>query len=332
MPDWRSKSDMGVPHILGMSQRFPPKKSGSGIRSCFPQGGEGDCMLYSSTTSGMVDVYGLERGLELMMDVGFPAIDLNLGDNNEYLFREDWRETADRIKTLADRRGVVFNQAHAPFGGGYAHYTEVLVPQMPRVFAFAGRVGIRQVVVHPLQRGRYYGHEQELFDMNMEFYRSLAPYAREAGVRIAIENMWQNHPVNGHIVDDVCADPHELAAYYDTLDDPDCFTVCLDLGHVALCGREPEDAVRVLGHDRLGALHIHDVDYVNDLHNLPGMGGIRWDAVCRALADIRYRGEMTLEAARFLSHYDKDFRPTACRFMADCVAHLAATVERMMEV
>ena len=179
-------------------------------------------MLYSSTTSGMVDVYGLERGLELMMDAGFPAIDLNLGDNNEYLFREDWRETADRIKTLADRRGVVFNQAHAPFGGGYAHYTEVLVPQMPRVFAFAGRVGIRQVVVHPLQRGRYYGHEQELFDMNMEFYRSLAPYAREAGVRIAIENMWQNHPVNGHIVDDVCADPHELAAYYDTLDDPDC--------------------------------------------------------------------------------------------------------------
>lgn len=323
---------MGVPHILGMSQRFPPKKSGSGIRSCFPQGGEGDCMLYSSTTSGMVDVYGLERGLELMMDAGFPAIDLNLGDNNEYLFREDWRETADRIKALADRRGVVFNQAHAPFGGGYAHYTEVLVPQMPRVFAFAGRVGIRQVVVHPLQRGRYYGHEQELFDMNMEFYRSLAPYAREAGVRIAIENMWQNHPVNGHIVDDVCADPHELAAYYDTLDDPDCFTVCLDLGHVALCGREPEDAVRVLGHDRLGALHIHDVDYVNDLHNLPGMGGIRWDAVCRALADIRYRGEMTLEAARFLAHYDKNFRPTACRFMADCVAHLAATVERMMEV
>ena len=134
----------------------------------------------------MVDVYGLERGLELMMDAGFPAIDLNLGDNNEYLFREDWRETADRIKALADRRGVVFNQAHAPFGGGYAHYTEVLVPQMPRVFAFAGRVGIRQVVVHPLQRGRYYGHEQELFDMNMEFYRSLAPYAREAGVRIAI--------------------------------------------------------------------------------------------------------------------------------------------------
>ena len=286
-------------------------------------------MLYSSTTSGMVDVYGLERGLELMMDAGFPAIDLNLGDNNEYLFREDWRETADRIKTLADRRGVVFNQAHAPFGGGYAHYTEVLVPQMPRVFAFAGRVGIRQVVVHPLQRGRYYGHEQELFDMNMEFYRSLAPYAREAGVRIAIENMWQNHPVNGHIVDDVCADPHELAAYYDTLDDPDCFTVCLDLGHVALCGREPEDAVRVLGHDRLGALHIHDVDYVNDLHNLPGMGGIRWDAVCRALADIGYRGDFSFELPKYLAAYPDELLPAALEFAAATGRYLIEKINRM---
>ncbi len=288
-------------------------------------------MLYSSTTSGMISEFGLDGGLELMMDAGFPAIDLNLGEENSFIFEENWRETADRIKALADSRGVVFNQAHAPFGGGYPHYTGVLVPQLPRVFDFSARIGVRQVVVHPLQTGRYYGHEKELFDMNMDFYRSLAPYAREAGVRIGIENMWQNHPVSGYIVDDVCANPHELAAYYDTLDDPDVFTVCLDIGHVALCGREPEDAVRILGHDRLGALHIHDVDYVHDLHNLPGMGNINWKAVCRALADIRYKGDMTLEAGRFLYHYDKAFRPTACRFMADCVRYLTEAVESMMK-
>lgn len=287
-------------------------------------------MLYASTTSQMIHAFGLERGIELMMDAGYPAIDIDMGWHNEYLFAENWRETADRLKAMTDRRGVVFHQAHAPFGGGYDHYTKVLVPQMPQIFAFAGRVGIRQVVVHPLQRGRYYGHEQELFDLNMDFYRGLAPYAREAGVKIAIENMWQGHPVNGHIVDDVCADPQELAAYYDRLDDPESFTVCLDLGHVALCGREPEDAVRVIGHDRLGALHIHDVDYVHDLHTLPGQGRINWDAVCRALADVRYSGCMTLEADSFLSRYDADFLPVACRFMADCVHHLAEKTEALM--
>lgn len=288
-------------------------------------------MLYATSTTKLNHVFGLERCMEILMDAGFPAIDIDMGSDNGYLFQPDWQETADRLKAMADSRGVVFHQAHAPFGGGYDHYTTVLVPQLPRVFAFAGRVGIKQVIVHPLQRGRYYGHEKELFDMNMDFYRSLAPYAREAGVKIGIENMWQGHPVNGHIVDDVCADPHELAAYYDTLDDPDSFTVCLDIGHVALCGREPEDAVRVIGHDRLGALHIHDVDYVHDLHTLPWQGRINWDAVSRALADVGYAGCMTLEADSFLSRYDNELLPIASRFMADCVRHLAEQTEALMQ-
>lgn len=288
-------------------------------------------MLYATSTTKLNHVFGLEHCMEILMDAGFPAIDIDMGSDNGYLFQPDWQETADRLKAMADSRGVVFHQAHAPFGGGYDHYTTVLVPQLPRVFAFAGRVGIKQVIVHPLQRGRYYGHEKELFDMNMDFYRSLAPYAREAGVKIGIENMWQGHPVNGHIVDDVCADPHELAAYYDTLDDPDSFTVCLDIGHVALCGREPEDAVRVIGHDRLGALHIHDVDYVHDLHTLPWQGRINWDAVSRALADVGYAGCMTLEADSFLSRYDNELLPIASRFMADCVRHLAEQTEALMQ-
>lgn len=288
-------------------------------------------MLYATSTTQLNHAFGLDRCMELLMDAGFPAIDIDLGSDNGYLFEDTWKETADRIKAMADSRGVVFHQAHAPFGGGYDHYTNVLVPQLPRVFAFAGRVGIKQVIVHPLQRGRYYGHEKELFDMNMDFYRGLAPYAREAGVKIALENMWQGHPVNGHIVDDVCADPHELAAYYDTLNDPETFTICLDIGHVALCGREPQDAVRIIGHDRLGALHIHDVDYVHDLHTLPGQGRINWNEVCRALADVRYTGCMTLEADSFLARYDRDFMPIASRFMADCVRHLAEKTEALMQ-
>ncbi len=288
-------------------------------------------MLFSATTGGLIGPFDLETTVRIMMDAGFPCIDLSLCPPNDYLFADDWKETADRLLAMTGERGVTFNQAHAPFGGGYDHYTSVLVPQMPRVFAFAGRVGVKTVVVHPLQRGRYYGHEKELFDMNMDFYRAHAPYARDAGVKIRIENMWQGHPVTHRICDDVCADPHELAAYFDTLDDPDVFTVCLDIGHVALCGREPEDAVRILGHDRLGALHVHDVDYVNDNHNLMGMGNINWDRVCRALADVRYTGEFTLEAGRFFGHYETPFKPTAARFMAECAKFYADKVQAMMD-
>jgi sugar phosphate isomerase/epimerase len=139
--------------------------------------------------------------------------------------------------------------------------------------------------------------------------------------------MWQNRPVTGYICDDVCADPRELNRYYDALNDPEAFTVCLDLGHVALCGREPQDAIRTIGHDRLGALHVHDVDYVHDLHTLPGSARINWDAVCRALADIDYKGEFTLESDGFLNKYDVEFRPTATRFMADVCKHLTGKIE-----
>ena len=71
-------------------------------------------------------------------------------------------------------------------------------------------------------------------------------------------------------------------------------------------------------------------DYVHDLHTLPGSSKINWDAVCRALADVKYKGEFTLEADNFLRKYDVAFRPTACRFMADVCKYLTGKIEAYM--
>ena len=288
-------------------------------------------MLYSCQTSFLAARLGsVSAAADALMDAGYPAIDISLFGQNDYLFSESWQDMAKELRQRAEARGAVYNQAHAPFGGGYDHYTQKLIPTFPRVFEFCELLGVRQIVVHPLQKGRYYGHEQELFGMNMEFYRSLIPLSEKHGIKIAIENMWQTHPVTHRICDDVCADPHELAAYYDTLNDPTHFTVCLDIGHTALCGREPEDAIRVLGKDRLGALHVHDVDYCNDLHTIPYLGKIKWDRVVDALADIGYRGEFTMESDAFLAPYDVDFLPTATRFMGDTTRHLVQRLEARM--
>ena len=288
-------------------------------------------MLYSCQTSFLAAKLGsLTAAADALMDAGYPAVDVSLFGRNDYLFDDDWKNTASALYERAKSRGVVINQAHAPFGGGYDHYTQKLIPTFPRVFAFCELLGVRQIVVHPLQKGRYYGHERELFDMNMEFYRSLIPLSEKHGIKIAIENMWQGHPVTHRICDDVCADPHELAAYFDTLDDPEHFTVCLDIGHTAICGREPEDAIRILGHDRLGALHVHDVDYCNDLHTIPYLGKINWQRVVEALASIRYKGEFTMESDAFLSPYDADFLPTATRFMADTTRYLVQKLEALV--
>ena len=285
-------------------------------------------MLFSTQNHIMIQSFGNERGTELLMQAGYPAIDISFfGDLYAHIFEDDYKDTAKRMLDTAKRYGVTFNQAHAPFGGGYDNYTTKLVPQMPRVFEYCGLLGVKQIIVHPIQRGIFAGHETEIFDLNVEFYKSLAPLAKENGLKIAIENMWQRHPVNKQIVDDICADPHELAAMYDTLNDPEAFTVCLDIGHVALCRREPDEAIRILGHERLGALHVHDVDYVDDLHTLPYVEKINWENVCRALGEIDYKGELTLEADNYLKKFDNDFKPQAARFMADVAKYLANKVD-----
>lgn len=284
-------------------------------------------MIYSTTLDTLATDFGREKGIEIIAKAGFPAIDMTLFRDISFAFASDWKDTVRKYKEIADRHGVFFNQAHAPFGGGYEKYTKETKLQFPRLFEVCAMLGIGQMVIHPVQKVPYLGREEEMFEINMEFYNSLAPYAKKCGVKIAIENMWQNRPVTNYICDDVCADPRELNRYYDTLNDPEAFTVCLDLGHVALCGREPQDAIRTVGHDRLGALHVHDVDYVHDLHTLPGSAKINWDAVCRALADIDYKGDFTLEADKFLTQYDVEFRPTAIRFMSDVCKHLTNKIE-----
>ena len=63
--------------------------------------------------------------------------------------------------------------------------------------------------------------------------------------------------------------------------------------------------IRALG-SRLQALHIHDNDCLGDTHQIPFSMNIDFDSVAKALKDINYQGELTLEADRFLSAYNKD--------------------------
>ena len=285
-------------------------------------------MLFSTQTLELARTHGIIRATEMIIDAGFPAIDLSLdGELGTVLLDGDYASVARELRKRADAAGVRFIQAHAPFGGGYENYLGKLVPRFPHAFELCSLLGIENIVIHPLQQGRYYGNEERLFEMNMKFYSALAPLAKNSGVKIAIENMWQRHPVNRNIVDDVCAPPEELCRYYDTLADPTAFNICLDLGHVALCGREPEDAIRLIGRERLGCLHVHDVDYINDLHTLMGCGKINWDNVCRALGEIDYRGSFNLEADGFIRPFAPEVHESVIRFMADVTRSMADKVD-----
>ncbi len=275
-------------------------------------------MLYSTDSSYLIKKFGAENAVKMLFEAGFPAVDMTVCGDYSFARGADGAALAKRLRAESDARGTVFNQAHAPFGGGYENYTKKLIPTFPEVFEFCSILGVKTIVTHPIQNGRYYGNEERLFEENMKFYTSLAPLAREYGVKVAIENMYNLHPVNTtRKVDDVCADPREHCRYFDELNDPEHFTLCLDVGHAALCDREPEDSIRVLGQKRLGSLHVHDVNYISDMHTLPGTSKLHWEKICQALGEIDYTGDFTLEAECFLYNFPLDFLPTVLKFMND---------------
>ena len=100
---------------------------------------------------------------------------------------------------------------------------------------------------------------------NIDFYNSLKPLCEEFGTKIALENMFGHDDRRHVMLANVCSYGEQLAEYYDALD-PRYFTVCLDLGHSGLVGDDAAHAIRALGHRRLTALHVHDNNYMEDLH------------------------------------------------------------------
>jgi len=251
-------------------------------------------------------VLGYEQAISLLAEVGFDGLDISLFDEMqiEWLQEKDCLLRAKALREHAASCGIDFLQAHAPFRFTYEeekNYREAILPLVQRSFYFAGEMGVRDIVVHPLHHIRYYGNEQFLFDWNLDYYSALAETARDAGVTVAVENMWQRDPNRGCIVPSFCGQSSEHARFMDALAGGP-FTACVDLGHAALVGEEPQDFLMKLG-KRTGCLHVQDTDYKQDMHTMPGFGKHDWPAICQALAKCGYKGDLTFEFGRVYGQF-----------------------------
>ena len=286
-------------------------------------------MLLSVNTGSLTERLGVERAVSAILDAGFDAVDVSFSytiKSEDSPFRgADYAAVCERLCRAARARGALFNQAHAPYGSPWARYSTESIPHFPRTFECCALLGVKTLVIHPVQDGRFYGHEQEMLDRSVEFYRSLLPLAREYGVRIGVENMWQRD-ARGYIVDDTLASPAQFCECVDRLDS-EWAVACLDLGHAAICGREPSDLIRALGHERLHALHVHDVDLIHDSHTIPFGGKLDWQSITKALRDIRYDGDFTFETDSFISPYPNELIPSALRHLCETGRYLVGQIE-----
>lgn len=255
-----------------------------------------------SQTIGCVQKFGDIKAVELLSEAGFDAIDYNLVNivgRKELQSSADYKKYASELLEKAKANNVYFNQGHAvtyvPCDNKEQEY-ELLLQSNIRAIEISSLLGIKMLVVHPVTMGEYTGREEEVFQLNMQYFKVLLSYAHRYGVKLACENMWCGNK-KGIRTGSVCSNPYEHSYYVDQMND-EMLVACLDVGHSSLAGREAQDCIRVLG-SRLQALHIHDNDYLDDMHTLPGMSEMNWDEITKALADISYKGDFTFETDHF---------------------------------
>jgi L-ribulose-5-phosphate 3-epimerase len=120
--------------------------------------------------------------------------------------------------------------------------------------------------------------------------RGAAPLAEKLGVRLLVENVWNNFLLS----------PLEMARFLDEIDSP-AVGAYFDIGNVVYIGW-PEQWIRILG-PRIGKLDIKEYSREKQMNegqrkgfNVPiGEGSIDWAAVRMALAEINYQGWATAE-------------------------------------
>ena len=295
-------------------------------------------MIVSTQTMPIAGKIGEAEAIRLIAQAGFDAYDITLnGIEGNPIFEDNYKEYLASLKAVADEAGITCNQSHAPSSSRRddspknQYYNEHIFDWLVRSLEAAAYLGAKNIIVHPINYMTYRGNEAYLKDMNMEFYRALAPHAKRVGIRIALENTGQMDKRRGIFVDSVCGSVREQIDYLETLGD-DCFVACLDLGHCGLLGHEVTDSIRALGADRLAALHVHDNNFREDNHTAPFCGKMEWMPILETLAQIGYRGDFTFECYNFFRGLPSEFLPDAAEYLCRLGRRMANLIEQKQSI
>jgi len=287
-------------------------------------------MKISSNLGRLVSFYGPERAIELMAEAGFDAYDFSMFELIRYdyknkqpiinkespLVSKDYLAYAKHLRDVADRCGIVCNQTHAP----YPVFCEEIRASLKWAIDITSILGGRQCIIHP--------DNNATAEENAEMYRELLPYAKEKNVKIATENMWNWDKEKDQACAAACSHHDDFLAHVKALDD-EYLIACLDIGHAEMRGLNT-DAVKMI--ETLGgtleALHVHDNDKWHDSHAVPFTMEIDFDAICKALKRVGYKGDMTLEVYHKL---DKNSDGQAAVAWLSELASVAKRLRKMFE-
>ena len=293
-------------------------------------------------TKNVIDDQCPNEGFELLRRTGFSCADFSLNGYllNSTLYRQEVNAFFDKTvselekffephKSGTQATGIRVSQMHMPYpnyvpGGSQElndYLRNVVAPKSMAVCAF---FGCPYIVVHGFKLAYYLGSEEEEWRRTEAFLEFLAPMAKEMGITICIENLYDS--LGGHLVEGPCCDARKAAERIDRMNEKyhaEVLGFCFDTGHANLVGIDFERFLTVLGH-RLKVLHIHDNDGISDLHQIPftftktreNRPSTDWEGFIRGLREIQYNGVLSFETAPVLSAFPEEMKEDVLGFIA----------------
>jgi len=290
-----------------------------------------------------------EAGFRLLQQTGFSAVDFSLNDylKNSSLYRSELNTFFDRSvqeleaffaphKKGAAAAGITIGQMHMPYPSYVPgadqeindYLWNVVAPKSMSVCAF---LGCPYIVIHGFKLAYFLGSEEKEWQETEKFIESLAPYAKEMGITICIENLYEG--VSGHILEGPCCDAVKAAERIDRMNEryqAEVLGFCFDTGHANLVGIDMERFLTTLG-SRLKVLHVHDNDGISDLHQIPftftktreNRPSTDWEGFVKGLGKAGYDGTLSFETAPVLSSFPEEMKPDALMLIAKIGSWLA---------
>ncbi len=281
-------------------------------------------MKISTEIASAAKIIGEEKAVEYVAKAGFDAWDFSmfsmcrynhgtnsLLENDHPLASDNYLAFARKLKQIGLDSGIHCNQSHAPF----PVKCKEIRGYLKRAIECTAEAGGKICVIHP--------NNDKTAQENSEMYLELLPFAKEYGVKIATENMWNWDKEKDQSSFAACATPKSFCDHVDVIND-DFMVACLDIGHAEMRGSDTTtvEMIKALGH-RLEALHIHDNDKWHDSHQIPFSMDIDFMPILKALKAINYNGYFTLEADCFLKAYTDDNIFEGIKKLADSANRLA---------
>ena len=285
-------------------------------------------MKISTEIGSAAQLVGEEKAVEYVAKAGFDAWDFSMFDMCGYDWRKkvlvpsdhplasvDYLKFARKLKQIGLDNGIVCNQSHAPFPS-----IPPMRPFLKRAIECTAEAGGKICIIHP--------DNDKSAEENAEMYFDLLPFAKECGVKIATENMWNWNEKTEEACFAACATSESFLEHLNAVNDSS-FVACLDIGHAEMrgVGSGAVNMIRALG-PHLQALHIHDTDKIHDSHQIPFSMAIDFQSIVAALKEIHYQGYFTLEASDYLENYPKDEVLKGVKELAKSARKLAEMFEQ----